>query len=32
MSMIDNLRKDLNEFKQHREVRHKLKSNDFDLV
>ncbi len=32
MSMIDNLRKDFDEYKQHREIHNKLKSDDFDLV
>ena len=32
MSMIDNIRKDFDQFKEHREIRSKLKSDDFDLV
>lgn len=32
MEIIDNIRKDFEEFKEHREIRNKLKSDDFDLV
>jgi hypothetical protein len=32
MSMIDNIRKDYDQFKEHREIRNKLKSDEFDLV
>lgn len=32
MSMIDTIRRDFDEFKEHREIRNKLKSDDFDLM